>query len=118
MVERVVRRQVQAAPKPTPRPKGNRRRWRDDDLIEIVGVMPKSPKQQRQELIDELRPLAPKRSGDFLLKRIAMWPEGRENYALAITAREGTLTVTLTPEMVAKMREVFEEDTEMEMLFD
>ena len=78
MVERVVRRQVQAAPKPTPRPKGNRRRWRDDDLIEIVGVMPKSPKQQRQELIDELRPLAPKRSGDFLLKRIAMWPEGRE----------------------------------------
>jgi hypothetical protein len=107
MVERVVRRK-----------KVRRRSWDWNDRIEIIGVLPKSAKQQRQELIDELRPLAPKRNGDFILKRIAMWPEGRENYALAITAREGTLTVTLTPEMVAKMRAAFEEDTEMEVLFD
>jgi hypothetical protein len=80
-------------------------------------------RRQVQEKIDALRPLPLDRHAKVgPVERIAMWPEGRENFALSITMPKGTLTIELTPEAVDelldKMCESFREDQEVEMLFD
>jgi hypothetical protein len=78
---------------------------------------------RRQQVIEQMQPLQFDSNSELgAIKRIAIWPEGRENFALSITVAEGTLTVSLRPvtvrRLMRKLGEALQHDQDREIVFD